>query len=252
MAKKKIKNNTRKPKTKTLVTQGMKTKFIPDSAKGKKLVLHMGCEKPQRGDDLDERFSGKEWHEVRLSFNKNIKADVTAKIGDLSLFEDQQFDAIWFPNKIDRLFAYEVDGFLKECHRILKYDGCILLTTPNIKEAARKIYKEGIDQVLYKTNSGYEITPMDIVFGFGEDIKSGKEDIVHNSGFTPVYLLKRVKEYFRDSKVQASGFQTWAMAYKRKHDTDENTRGKLIGDDMNQRMVERDNIDKEPEQPVIY
>ena len=227
-------------------------KYVIDDNIKKKTVLHIGCESENRFEGLNYIYSNDDWYEVKLTFKDNLDVDIYSQDCDLSMIGDEQFDAIWIPHKIDLFFEHEVEAIFKECLRILKTDGEIFITTPDLKLATEKAFRNGIDSVLYKVNDN-EITPLDILYGFRSRIKSGDETVQHKSGYTAPYLAKLMRNCgFLDIRCQRENVKLLAIGYKRLVQTEKNKIIKILNDDINEMMRKRDALDKDTELPVNY
>lgn len=82
---------------------------------------------------------------------------------NLNLFENNYFDLVTAFDLIEHLDSpYK---FLKECHRILKIDGKIVITTPNLGAIARLLIKDKWHGFKDKTHK-YLFTPKSLEFLF--------------------------------------------------------------------------------------
>jgi methionine biosynthesis protein MetW len=115
-------------------------KYIPS----KKLkLLDVACGEGQFYDLLKNHRKNVEYVGVDFS-NKQVeiakKKGYNAKIQDVTKkwdFEDQTFDVIICSEIIEHIF--DTDFFLKEVNRVLKINGTLILTTPNIASAGDRL-----------------------------------------------------------------------------------------------------------------
>jgi predicted SAM-dependent methyltransferase len=247
MAKKKV----IKPSKRVLAKQAEKKTrtAIPDD---KKLVLHVGCMDGEIHKGLDNRFIGDEWFEVRSGFESESKVQTKEDMLTLANFKTGQFDAIWFPGKLDRFNEKDCLTVCKQFRRVLKEGGALLVSTPNIKVVCENVYKNGIKHKFHTVNN-HAMTPMDLIFGFQPDIMNGISSAAHKIAFTPHALLSILKTAgFKDCKVQADGLRLWGQGLNLKSGVASNPNGKVMGDDPNEMMKVRDELDTPTALPVLY
>ena len=101
----------------------------------KKTVLYVGC-----GQDhvLGKRgFDVEGWREIRLDIDPECAPDLVGSMTDLSAVSDASMDAVYSSHTIEHLLPQDVPKALREVARVLRPDGVLLLTCPNIQEACR-------------------------------------------------------------------------------------------------------------------
>ena len=71
-------------------------------------------------------------------------------------FKDNQVDVIYSSHMIEHLTKQNAKKFLLEAHRVLKKDGIIRLTVPDLKRKVKEYIKSGdADQFIYQTHMWY-------------------------------------------------------------------------------------------------
>ena len=170
-----------------------------------KKFLHVGCGLKKK-DATTKVFNSDAWEEVRLDINELNKPDIVSSMQKMLLVEDNTFDAIYSSHNIEHIFAYEVIDTLNEFKRVLKDDGFLILTCPDIKPICEAIANGKVNQALYESKSG-PIFPLDVLYGFQKSIASGDHFMAHKFGFTPETLEEAIKE---------SNFKSFCIAQSKK------------------------------------
>ncbi len=177
-----------------------------------RVVLHVGC--GVIGETgLHERFSGPEWHELRLDVDPGVEPDVVASITDMSPVPDASVDAVYSHHNIEHIFAHEVPLAMREFFRVLRPGGEVLLATPDLQNVARTIASGRLEDTLYRSGSG-PISALDVVYGLRSDILTGREFMAHRTGFTRGTLARKLGAAgFAEIEVsRAVPFALWARA----------------------------------------
>jgi len=215
----------------------------PISPQIKKKVLHVGCSNKA----IMEKFAGPEWQEVRLDIDPNAKPDIVASMVDLHMIADNEFDAIWSAQNIEHLYAHEVTMALKEFYRVLKNGGGLFATTPDLQTICEYVVKGNLEGFLYQSNSG-PISPIDSIYGYRASMAKGNLFMAHRMGFTVHTMANHLKTAgFSEIHVRRTDYDLAASAFKKLEIPPEQTKIHIIDKDYNRIMINRDNIDKEPE-----
>lgn len=174
--------------------------------------LHVGCgrQNPLR---LPAFFQQSHWREVRLDVDPQVAPDVIASITDLSMFREGCLDAIWSSHNLEHLHAFEVNQALLEFRRVLKPNGFLFLTLPDIKAIARYLVIGGLQDVLYQSAAG-PITPLDILFGHQESLRAGNSHMAHRTAFTAESLGQALVDAgFANARIfEGRHWDLWAIA----------------------------------------
>lgn len=186
---------------------------IPSELQAQKTVLHVGCG-PKRKETLHPTFHGPEWRERRLDINPGVAPDIVASITDLSIVDTDSVDAVWSSHNLEHLYPHEVPLALKEFYRVLKPEGFLLITMPDLQEVARLIVEDKLEETAYVSPAG-PIAPIDILYGFRPSIAQGNVFMAHRTGFTSTSLKNHLyRAGFRQGKVWAESFAIWAIMKK--------------------------------------
>ena len=152
------------------------------------------------------------WQEVRVDIDPQARPDIVSSITDMkSSCPPQSFDAIWSSHTLEHLYAHEVPLALAEFNRVLKPDGFVLITSPDLEAVASLVLDRGLDHVAYTSPAG-PITPLDMLFGHSESIARGHIYMTHKTGFTCASLGQRfVDAGFPVAVVKRAGLDLWAL-----------------------------------------
>jgi SAM-dependent methyltransferase len=181
---------------------------------GVKVVLHVGCGSAE-DQGLHERFSGPEWHEVRLDVDPGVEPDVVASITDMSPVPEASVDAVYSHHNIEHIFAHEVARAMSEFFRVLRPGGEVLLATPDLQNVARTIASGRLEDSLYRSGSG-NVSALDIVYGLRSEIADGREYMAHRTGFTRGTLARKLGAagFVNIEVTRAVPYALWARAQR--------------------------------------
>jgi SAM-dependent methyltransferase len=146
-----------------------------------KTFLHVSCG-PVTKSQIPG-FNNDNWKELRLDIDKNFNPDIVGTLTDMSLVETDSIDAIYSSHKIERVFPHEVPIIFKEFYRVLKEDGIVVITCPDLQGISELVAQDKLYDKLYDSALG-PITPMDILYGHIASVENGNEYIAHKCGFT--------------------------------------------------------------------
>ena len=133
-------------------------------------------------------FNNDNWSEIRFDINNNVNRDIEKNLLNMDQFPNESIDAIYTYHNIEHVYPHEVEIVLNEFLRVLKYDGIVVLTCPDLQSACEYIAKDKLFEILYDSDSG-QMTPMDILYGLSGELKRGNHFMAHKSGFTYSALL---------------------------------------------------------------
>lgn len=180
---------------------------------GVRLLLHVGCGTPGESD-LPAQF-GSDWQEVRLDVDPSVRPDIVASITDLSPVPDESVDAVFSHHNIEHVYPHEVVLVMDEFFRVLKPGGEVVLGTPDLQNVARAVASGRLEDRLYASEAG-DITALDVLYGFADDIAFGREYMAHRTGFTRGTLTRKLGAAgFEDIEVRRQmPYALWATARK--------------------------------------
>jgi ubiquinone/menaquinone biosynthesis C-methylase UbiE len=173
------------------------------------VVLHVGCGRKNPAT-LHATFKTGEWKEVRLDVDPAVEPHIVATITNMDRVPDGSVDAVWSSHNLEHLWAHEVPLALAEFRRVLRPDGFLLLTLPDLTPVAKLVAEGKLEEPAYESPAG-PITPLDILYGYGPALAAGHHFMAHKTGFTETTLQGHLEEAgFTAGKVWSEGFDLWA------------------------------------------
>ncbi|MFZ6773932.1 class I SAM-dependent methyltransferase [Undibacterium sp. SXout7W] len=161
-----------------------------------KTFLHVGCgrtSKPEAGPG----FQSRQWRELRLDIDPDVKPDIIGSMTDMSALEDGSVDAVFSSHNIEHLYPHEVPVALKEFIRVLKPDGFAVITCPDLQSTAEMIVSGKLLEPAYVNpvkGALWPVCPIDIFYGHRASIAAGQPYMAHHCGFTLDIMLATLKE----------------------------------------------------------
>lgn len=162
-----------------------------------KTFLHVGCG-PNRKDRTTPGFNTLEWNELRLDIDESVNPDIVGTMLDMSAVADASVDALFSSHNIEHLYPHEVPLALAEFKRVLKSDGFVVITCPDLQSVAALIAEDKLTEPAYVSPAG-PITPLDILYGHRPAMAQGNLYMAHRCGFTQKVLI---------GTLQGAGFAT--------------------------------------------
>lgn len=184
-------------------------------AAGQRSFLHVGCGNSRKPQTVPG-FMGDDWREIRLDADAAVEPDIVASMTDMRDVPDEAVDAIFSSHNIEHLYPHEVPVALAEFHRVLKPDGFLVLTCPDLQSLCRLVVDDKLDDTAYISPAG-PIAPIDVLYGHRPPMAAGNLYMAHRCGFTLRTLM---------AAAQAAGFlgcyglqrernfDLWLMAHK--------------------------------------
>ncbi|WP_116089836.1 class I SAM-dependent methyltransferase [Sphingomonas crusticola] len=173
---------------------------MADPAPALRQVLHVGCGTATIAN-MPAGFQDGSWKEVRFDINPDVAPDIIGTITDMDAVDSDSVDAVYSSHNIEHVFPHEVDGVLAEFRRVIKPDGFVVVTCPDLEEVAKHIAAGRLEDPLYTSPSG-PIAPLDILYGHGAAIARGEVYMAHRTGFTVKTL---------GAHAQAAGFAGFGL-----------------------------------------
>lgn len=190
--------------------------FDWEAVPGQRSFLHVGC-----GGSTKEHaapgFRGDDWREIRLDMDANVAPDIVASMTDMSVVPNAALDAIYSSHNIEHLYAHEVPLAFAEFYRVLKPDGFLVLTCPDLRSICDLVAQDKLDAPAYLTVSGEPIAPLDVLYGHRRVMAEGNLFMAHRYGFTQRTLMEAAKAAgFRigHSLQRPAAFDLWLLAFK--------------------------------------
>ncbi len=176
-----------------------------------KILLNVGCGPRDRQHGI-AGFEG--WQELRLDIDPAVDPDEVGSMTDMSAVADGSVDAILSSHNIEHLEAYQVPVALAEFCRVLKKDGYLVITCPDLQSVCSRVAKGDLASPLYESPAG-PIAALDIIFGLRAAVAAGNTYMAHRCGFTLQVLLNTLKACGFASVAgfaRPNVFDLWAVA----------------------------------------
>jgi SAM-dependent methyltransferase len=188
------------------------TDIIAGSAVEAFQFLHVGCGRAGK-NRLPAYFSGPQWREIRFDIDPAVQPDIVGSTTDLSAVSDASMEAIWSSHNLEHLHSFEVPLALAQFRRVLKPEGFVLISVPDLRAVARYIANDQLTQPLYHSQAG-PISPLDIVFGHQASLAEGNQYMAHRTGFTATTLGQcLIDAGFDEVRVhEGKRWDLWAIA----------------------------------------
>jgi SAM-dependent methyltransferase len=153
----------------------------------KKTLLHVG---PSffRIENTTAGFNDGSWTELRYDIDESVKPDVIGTMTDMSALANDSVDAVYSAHNLEHLYPHEVAIALSEFLRVLKPDGFVVLTCPDLKSIAQLVAQDKLDEPAYISPAG-PISPIDMLYGLRSSIAKGNHYMAHRCGFTGKTLM---------------------------------------------------------------
>jgi hypothetical protein len=178
------------------------------------VLLHVGCGRANKRQL--KGFNSDEWNEIRLDIDESVSPDIVGTLTDMNSVSSFSIDAIYSAHNIEHLYPHQVPQAMMEFYRVLKPDGFVVITCPDLQIVCEAVARDKLLEPLYVSAAG-PISPIDILFGHRESIARGNEYMGHKCGFTFSTLRKSFleggfKSTFGGRAVET--FALWLVAFK--------------------------------------
>jgi len=120
-----------------------------------KTLLHVGCG-PMYKSHL-KGFNNDNWKEIRLDIDQKVNPDIVGTITDMNGVKTGSVDAVYSSHNIEHVYPHEVQIVLKEFYRVLKHDGIVVLTCPDLQRVCEAVVNNKLTEPLYETPNGQKI-----------------------------------------------------------------------------------------------
>jgi len=142
-----------------------------------KKCLNLGC-------GLDQRQSTEEEKWVNVDIREEVKPDLVWDMEKTPYpFPDCEFDLVLLKDSLEHVSFRRVENVIKECYRILKPDGKLMIQCPDLEAIARKVILDQHKGANFKALSYW-------VYG-----EQDYNENYHKSGFTMRALRKLLEDH---------------------------------------------------------
>jgi SAM-dependent methyltransferase len=186
-----------------------------------KTFLHVGCG-PKRKDQTTRGFF--DWNELRFDIDESVQPDFVGTMTDMSNVSSGCVDAIFSSHNIEHLYPHEVPIAISEFLRVLKPEGFVVITCPDLQSVCELIADDKLIEPAYISPAG-PIAPLDILYGHRPQIAQGNYFMAHKCGFTLKVLNALIQacgfKNIASVRRKAPYFDLWVLATKAEIDVDE-------------------------------
>jgi SAM-dependent methyltransferase len=179
-----------------------------------KTLLHVGC------GSLDKSalkgFNSEDWDEIRFDIDPSVYPDIEGTLTDMHAVDTGSIDAIYSSHNIEHVFPHEVHTVLLEFHRVLKPDGMVVLTCPDLVSVCQAVVNDRLMDTLYESTAG-PIAPIDVIYGHRDAIEKGQLYMAHKTGFTYSTLYDaffKAGFKFNVGSARPKHFDLWIVSFK--------------------------------------
>lgn len=190
-----------------------KEKMLIDTTK---TILHVGSGHRKNGAKLPAALQSSEWREIRLDVDPANEPDIVGSMLDMASVQSASMDAIYSAHNIEHVYFHEVSIMLKEFLRVLKPDGFLIVTCPDLQTVSLLVAEDKLTKPVYQSQAG-PITPLDILYGYSAAIAAGNHFMAHKCGFTLSSLTQELRSAgFKTiaGKRRTNGLDLWVVATK--------------------------------------
>lgn len=181
-----------------------------------KTFLHVGCGQKTK-ENTTRGFNSIEWKEIRYDIDSKVDPDLIGSMTDLSEIKDRSIDAIFSSHNIEHLYPHEVPVALSEFLRVLKDDGFVVITCPDLQSVCELIAEDKLLEAAYDSPAG-PISPMDMLYGYRPSMARGNLYMSHRCGFTKKVLAESMRSAGFQISISRRRpgpfFDLWIVSYK--------------------------------------
>ncbi|MCP5245994.1 MAG: tetratricopeptide repeat protein [Burkholderiales bacterium] len=194
--------------------QKVKMRMGDDSME--KVVLHVGCGSRDKAHTTPG-FNTSLWREIRLDVDETVNPDIVGTMTNMADVNDASVDAIFSSHNIEHLYAHEVTLALKEFLRVIRPNGFLVITCPDLQSVCALVANDKLTEPAYTSPAG-PIAPIDILYGYRPFIEQGNFNMAHKCGFTKKVLIGTLRQAgFMTTAAINRGhphYDLWAVASK--------------------------------------
>jgi ubiquinone/menaquinone biosynthesis C-methylase UbiE len=135
---------------------------------------------------------------------------------DMPTVASGSVDAVYSSHGIEHLYWHDVPKALTEFLRVLKDDGFVVITCPDVQAAAAMVAEDRLFDTAYESPAG-SITPFDIFYSYRPFVEQNPQWMSHHCGFTFSTLTRVLRDAgFQDTAGfrRPDAFDLWIVASK--------------------------------------
>ncbi len=150
--------------------------------------LHVGCGQ-KRKDSTTAGFNTPQWRELRFDIDTAVEPDIVGTMLDMSAVASGSMDALYSSHNIEHLYPHEVMPALTEFKRVLKPEGFVVITCPDLQSVCALVAEDKLLEPAYTSPAG-PVSPLDILYGYRPSMARGNLYMAHRCGFTSKTLAQ--------------------------------------------------------------
>ncbi len=189
-----------------------------------KTFLHVGCGRTNKWQL--KGFASYDWTEIRFDIDPDVHPDIEGTLTDMNRVPVASVDAVYSSHSIEHVFPHEVATVFREFYRVLKDDGFVVLTCPDLVSVGAAVAQGRLIEPLYESAIG-PISALDVLYGHRDSLLAGKVHMAHKTGFTYETLKKELFAAGFRSNVgfaRPDVFDLWIVSFKRRMSDEESIR----------------------------
>ena len=184
-----------------------------------KTFLHVGC--GHKNKSRCRGFNNDNWKEIRFDIDKSVNPDIVGTLIDMKLVQTGSVDAVYSSYNIDHIYPHQVPIALREFYRVLKEDGIVVITCPDLQSAGKALTQDKLFETLYESPMG-PVTAFDVLFGHRKTTADGNVFMIHKGGFTYSTLdMAFYKAGFKARCGKRVAYALYLVAFKQKKSEEE-------------------------------
>ncbi len=180
-----------------------------------KTFIHVGCGHKNKEKTTPEFAS---WQEIRFDIDESVRPDLLGTMTEMRSVGSESVDAIFSSHNIEHLYPHEVPLALTEFLRVLKPNGYLVLTCPDLQSVCALVAEDRLTEPAYTSPAG-PIAPIDILFGHRPAMQQGNLYMAHRCGFTKKVLADTMQiAGFKKTATKrrlSPFFDLWILASKK-------------------------------------
>jgi predicted SAM-dependent methyltransferase len=194
---------------------------MPTDARPTHTYLRVGCGL-KRKDRTTPGFDTPDWAQTRLEIDPAVAPDVIGSMTDMQAVPAASVGAVFSSHNIEHLLPHEVPLALREFLRVLRDDGYVVITCPDLRSICRLVAEDKLMETVVNAPAG-PISPLDMLYGHRPSLAAGNLFMAHRCGFTSKVLAASLQAAgFRSVAIRARGraplYDLWALASKSRRD----------------------------------
>jgi len=133
--------------------------------------------------NLPRHFHG--WEQVLLDIDPNVQPDLVCDAREMTKLPAANFDAVYSSHFLEHVYEHEVAAVLNGFLHVLKKSGFVQLMVPDMMALFETVVhgKRDITDTWYTVSAG-RIRFIDVIYGWGAQIRKGNKHYCHRTGFS--------------------------------------------------------------------